>query len=137
MLAQKMSVALLPIMGIVLLLQYEEGEGGFVVGYMVLLAAIFCMSTLSYDVFDNGMAFLMTLLVKRRVYVFEKYVFIIGTAVTAFSGILGQNESTQEIINAIANMPPRLLTIIIPVVVLIVVIVSVAISVKIIENKEY
>ncbi len=84
MLAQKFSVAVMPVLAVILLLQQEEVS--FVVGYMVLLGAIFCMSTITYDVMNNGMAHLMTLPIKRKTYVYEKYVFIIGTA--AVLGVL-------------------------------------------------
>lgn len=43
--------------------------------YTTMMIAIFTTSSISYDGFDNGMAFLMTLPVKRRDYAISKYVF--------------------------------------------------------------
>lgn len=50
-------------------------EGSFVVGYLTFLGAIYALGTISYDEFDNGYAFLMTLPIDRRGYVMEKYLF--------------------------------------------------------------
>ena len=50
-------------------------EGTFIIGYLTMLAAIVAIGTISYDEYDNGFAFLMTLPVERKTYVLEKYVF--------------------------------------------------------------
>lgn len=57
-------------------------DGSFVVSYMTLMGSIFVISTISYDEYDNGMPFLMTLPASRKTYVREKYVFgiILGIA---------------------------------------------------------
>ncbi len=47
----------------------------FVVGYMTMIIPMFASSTVSYDEFDNGYAFLFTLPISRRIYVLEKYFF--------------------------------------------------------------
>lgn len=46
-----------------------------IVGYLTMISVLFCVSTMSYDEYDNCYAFLMTLPVDRRSYVREKYVF--------------------------------------------------------------
>lgn len=50
-------------------------DGAFFVGYLTMLSAIFALSTLSYDEYDNGYAFLMTMPFDRKTYVKEKYLF--------------------------------------------------------------
>ena len=45
----------------------------FVAGYIAMLLGIITLSTLSYDEYDNGMTFLMTLPVDGRTYVREKF----------------------------------------------------------------
>ncbi len=45
----------------------------FVAGYIAMLFGIITMSTLSYDEYDRGMTFLMTLPVDGRTYVREKF----------------------------------------------------------------
>ena len=50
-------------------------DSGFIVGWMCLLMAIFSLSTLSYDEYDNCMPFLMSLPVSSKDYAKEKYLF--------------------------------------------------------------
>ena len=50
-------------------------EGTFVAGYFTVLGVIFSSSTISYDEYDNGYPFLLTLPIDRKLYVQEKYVF--------------------------------------------------------------
>lgn len=47
---------------------------GFLIGFLSFNASLFTVSTISYDDFDNGNAFLFTLPVTRNNYVIEKYV---------------------------------------------------------------
>lgn len=47
----------------------------FVVGYVSFVFSLFTISTISYDEFDNGLAFLFTLPVTRKEYALEKYVY--------------------------------------------------------------
>lgn len=52
----------------------------FIIGYLSFIGTLFTLSTVSYDEFDNGNAFLFSLPVTRKNYVLEKYEFglIIG-----------------------------------------------------------
>lgn len=50
-----------------------------VINYITLIFSMFTLSTISYDEFDNGSAFLFTLPISRKQYVAEKYVFGIMT----------------------------------------------------------
>ena len=50
----------------------------FVMYYVTMMCGFLVLSTMSYDDFDNGMAYLMTLPVPRKTYVREKYVFGLG-----------------------------------------------------------
>ena len=54
----------------------------FAVGFLSLVAALFSLSSISYDELDNGNAFLFSLPVSRGAYAAEKYVFglILGLA---------------------------------------------------------
>lgn len=47
----------------------------FVISYTTLIFSMFTLSTISYDEFDNGSAFLFSLPVSRKGYVAEKYLF--------------------------------------------------------------
>ncbi len=65
---------------------------GFAIGYIGFIGSFFTLSTVSYDEFNNGYAFMFTLPVTRKTYVNEKYVFgfllsigsIIAGAIPAF-----------------------------------------------------
>lgn len=59
----------------------------FAAGYLIVLCAMFVITTVSYDEFDNGYGYLMTLPVQRKDYVKEKYLF--GLMLTFLGGFLG------------------------------------------------
>ncbi|MBR6136169.1 MAG: ABC-2 transporter permease [Clostridia bacterium] len=59
-------------------------EGSFVVSYLTMLFTVIAISTLSYDEYDNGFAFLMTLPFSRKTYVREKYIFTFLAEITAW-----------------------------------------------------
>ena len=59
-------------------------DGTFVIGYLTMLATILAIGTISYDEFDNGFAFLMTLPFARKTYVQEKYVFSLLMSIAAW-----------------------------------------------------
>ena len=72
---------------------------GFVIGYLIMVLPFFSISTISYDEFDNGRAFLFTLPISRKLYIIEKYCFtfilggfamvlatIISLSIDAFGG---------------------------------------------------
>ncbi len=47
----------------------------FVIGFLTMICSMFSLSTISYDEFDNGNAFLFSLPITRKGYVIEKYIF--------------------------------------------------------------
>ena len=57
------------------LMTFIMDSSSFVVGWIVCIAAITSLSTISYDEYDNCMPFLMSLPVTRRAYALEKYLF--------------------------------------------------------------
>ena len=50
-------------------------DSSFIIGYLTFVSSLFTLSTISYDEFDNGNAFLFSLPVTRESYVLEKYEF--------------------------------------------------------------
>ncbi|OUP73206.1 hypothetical protein B5F09_11815 [Erysipelatoclostridium sp. An173] len=58
----------------------------FLIGYFMFICSLFTISTISYDEFDNGNAFLFTLPFSRSRYVEEKYCF--GILAGTFSWFL-------------------------------------------------
>ena len=57
----------------------------FVIGFLTMICSMFALSTISYDEFDNGNAFLFTLPITRKIYVIEKYCLGILLGFTAWT----------------------------------------------------
>ena len=63
------------------LMSISSQDPTFMIGFITLILSLFTVSTISYDEFDNGYPFLLTLPFSRKTYVLEKYVYglILGT----------------------------------------------------------
>lgn len=59
----------------------------FAISYMTIVFSLFTLSTISYDEYDNGMAYLFTLPFSRKEYVQEKYIFGVLTTVGALAAV--------------------------------------------------
>ena len=68
------SRVLLILIGIGILMGVST-DGAFVIGYLTMICAILTVGTISYDEFDNGYPFLLTLPITKRTYVLGKYLF--------------------------------------------------------------
>lgn len=80
LLAQRNLLIVLPI-GILFMFTNDTPVMG--ISYSLYVLTFLCTSLLSYDTFDNGMAYLLTLPGGRKTYVTEKYVFIFLNATIA------------------------------------------------------
>lgn len=76
MLTQKSFLALIALVGIVLSLTQNDNYI-FVIGYLGFMGMITGMMSVTMDDQSNGLTFLFSLPIDRRVYVREKYVFIV------------------------------------------------------------
>lgn len=76
MLTQKSFLALIAIVGIVLALTQNDNYI-FVIGYLGFMGMITGMMSVTMDDQSNGLTFLFSLPIDRRVYVREKYIFIV------------------------------------------------------------
>ncbi len=85
LLRQKSS--LLIFIGIGLYFLLTGVDVSFALMFTVMMASIFATSSISYDSFDNGMAFLMTLPIQKKTYVISKYIFSL-LVVVMMSGII-------------------------------------------------
>ena len=63
-----------PLTAVMLVMANNDG-GSFVIFYMACVGGILAANTISYDEFEKGMEYLLTLPVDRKTYVYEKYVF--------------------------------------------------------------
>ncbi len=80
-LTRKQTLLIFLVMAVVMSMSMD---GSFLIGYLTMLASIVALGTISYDEFDNGFAFLMTLPFSRKTYVAEKYVFCFLMAAAAW-----------------------------------------------------
>lgn len=77
-------------------------DGYFSIGYMSILCTIYSLSTISYDEIDNGYPFLMTLPIRSKDYVVEKYLFcflggMIGWALSVLVYLIANNLKANSI----------------------------------------
>lgn len=90
-------------------------DGGFLMGYLTMISAILSIGTISYDEFDNGYPFLLTLPVTRRSYVTAKYLFCLlgvlagwAAASVIFAGcclVKGEGFRMEQLTEALAFLP--------------------------------
>lgn len=120
---QKQFFVIVVVMGFILNLT-GSGSVSFATGYFTVITSVLAITTISYDEFDNGLGFLMTLPVTRKQYVAEKYILgaglsvagwvaatavgVICKVVTELQGCLG-----ETIVGSVAGAFPALLMLIV------------------------
>lgn len=90
-------------------------DGGFLMGYLTMISTILSIGTISYDEFDNGYPFLLTLPVTRKRYVTAKYLFCLASnlagwaaASVIFAGcclVKGEGFRMAQLTDALAFLP--------------------------------
>ena len=70
---QKRFFLLILLVGVVI--TFSSYDVAFTTGFMASVSSLFSISSISYDEFDNGNAFLFSLPISRRTYAVEKYIF--------------------------------------------------------------
>ena len=97
LLQRKQAIVMFLVIAVVL--GFSTG-GTFVVAYTSFCLIMVAVGTVSYDEFDNGFSFLMTLPITRRTYIAEKYILcaVCGAASWIFSVVvcLLQNQGRQD-----------------------------------------
>lgn len=83
MAGQKQFLGVMAFMCVMFVVLYDDPT--FMVSYLIIMFSIFTLSTISYDSFDNGNAFLFTLPISRKGYVREKYAYAL---IIIFASIL-------------------------------------------------
>lgn len=73
LLGQKKTLLVILLIGLVVWMNENQAS---CIGFIIMVSGIYAASTISYDEYDNGMAFLMTLPVARKTYIKEKYVLV-------------------------------------------------------------
>lgn len=77
------------IIGIAVFMLSQSGSStaetaSFVISYITIIFGMFVLSSISYDDFEHGLSFLLTLPVTRKLYVLEKYVFGLLSSLTGW-----------------------------------------------------
>ncbi len=80
-LIRKQTIAIFLVMAVIMGISMN---GAFLIAYLTMLAMIIGTGSISYDEYDNGYTFLMTLPFDRKTYVREKYLFSLMAAVIAW-----------------------------------------------------
>lgn len=83
MLGQKQFLAMMLLLGAVYLFMYDDPSFG--ICFITMMCAMFTISTISYDEYENGMSYLFALPVDRKRYVREKYLFGVVMPVLGFA----------------------------------------------------
>jgi len=74
-LIKRRGIFLLLVVAVYSIFQLGSGNSEMGVGFATLMVGAFSFTAITYDEYENGMPFLLTLPVKRKDYVREKYVF--------------------------------------------------------------
>lgn len=87
----------------------------FPIGFLGFVGALFSLSSISYDEFDNGNAFLFTLPIDRKKYAAEKYVFgmllgvcslFLAIILAVILNLIEKSDTTSDIlISAVMLLP--------------------------------
>ena len=92
----------------------------FPIGFLGFVGALFSLSSISYDEFDNGNAFLFSLPITRKDYVLEKYIFglisgimflLLGTVISLVAIGITKTGSFNEIFLTAGSLFPTILLI--------------------------
>lgn len=71
---------------ILILFTVVQDNPSFCISYVTIMFSILTITTMSYDDYENGMCYLMTMPIRRRDYVVEKYIFGIAASIFGFVG---------------------------------------------------
>ncbi len=83
---QKQFFGILAIMMIVFIFSYSNFA--FVISYVTIMFSVLVITTMSYDDYENGMCYLLSLPVSRKQYVTEKYIFSILSILSGLVSVL-------------------------------------------------
>lgn len=94
-------------------------DASFIIGYIAFIGSLFTLSSISYDEFDNGNAFMFSLPITRKDYIVEKYSFglitgggswLLATFIVIIIALIKNTNLTVEtIMGALMILPIMLL----------------------------
>ncbi len=83
-LTNKKTIPVFLLIVLMMLATGDESMISFAVSFLTMICGMMVLSTISYDEYENGTSYLLTLPVTRTMYVIEKYVFTIVAMLTGF-----------------------------------------------------
>ena len=102
MLGQKSFLGMAALMAVLYLIIYKDPIVAVV--FITVMCTMFTVSTLSYDEYENGMAYLFTLPISRNTYVLEKYAFaLVNCIVTGVIKVRGLAISQSDMYSGLAG----------------------------------
>lgn len=108
----------LVIVGVSLIMAITSREKSFPIGFLGFVCTLFTLSSISYDEYDNGNAFLFSLPITRKDYVLEKYVFgllvglislLMGTVISILALVATNTGDFNDIVVAACTFSPVIL----------------------------
>ena len=100
MLGQKSFFGMEALMSVLYLAIYKDPT--FAVVFITVMCTMFTISTLSYDEYENGMAYLFTLPISRNTYVLEKYAFALVNCIVT----VVKREQARNLRNYVHEVDP-------------------------------
>lgn len=82
---------------------------GFINGYFTVLEAVILTSTISYDQSDNGMAYLMTMPITRKMYVNSKYMETLVVSVATGVIVILINMISTKLVGGVSDISQLML----------------------------
>jgi len=88
LLNQKKFFVLVFVIGFLFFLNNDTPEAAM--GYITIISSMLVITTMSYDEFDNGLSFLMTLPITKSSYIWSKYILgvILSAAMSLFTALV-------------------------------------------------
>lgn len=108
----------LVIIAISVFMSVTSSDSSFAIGFLGFVGSLFTLSSISYDEFDNGNAFLFCLPITRKSYVLEKYSFgllvggaswLFGTTINLFASLLKNTATPTELLMTALLVLPTIL----------------------------
>lgn len=101
-----------------LIMTITSPSTSYAIGFLGFIGSLFTLSSISYDEFDNGNAFLFSLPITRKDYVLEKYAFglvtgmaslLLGTIISLITVIITNTGDFNEILITACTFIPIML----------------------------
>ena len=84
--------------GVITILAFATDNSMYAVAFVLFLVPTLMLTTISYDTFENGMSYIMSLPVSVKDYVTEKYILTVASSLILSKSVLDIARSPSSII---------------------------------------